>query len=342
MIKKLICALVPAYNEEEVIKPALISLKQLFSPEDIYVVSDGSKDNTAAIARRQGVNILPLLENQGKGSAQEKAIKHFSLLENYRFVLFSDADSRLDQNFLININPFLKKDFALVVGSVHSQRKGLVSAFRTFEYALSHLIYKNAQNALQVITVAPGCASVYSSKALSKLKIKSDTLTEDFDLTIQNHQKKLGKIIYVSSAKVTTQDPRTLRDYWKQVVRWNTGTWQNIFKYKLYKPISFFNLEMELLLLDNLLMLVSIILSVLNPIALVYFAAAMYLVVILLVLFIATFEKKLWIIYYAPLFPVFYIINIASFYYAFFKAVKLQKQGQIKTDWQKVVRYSSK
>jgi cellulose synthase/poly-beta-1,6-N-acetylglucosamine synthase-like glycosyltransferase len=325
------CVIIPAYNEEKVIGASLEALKSVFAIQDIYVVSDGSTDRTADIAWESGVNILKLKGNQGKASALREAIRLGNLIDRYRYVLFSDADSRLSQNFLTIIEKHLDRNPALIVGTVASDRRGLISAFRTYEYGLSHRVYKSAQHFMSAITVAPGCASLYKSEALDQLEFSGRTLTEDFDLTIQIHKKKLGPILYVPEAVVVTQDPFTFKDFWKQVLRWNTGTWQNISQHKLY-------LEMYFLLIDNIFWLSTIALAFAYPSFFVRIIVATLLVFLMLALAIAFIEKRYWIIPYIPLFPIFYLVNILAFYYALPRAL-LFKQNRL--FWNKVKRYSA-
>lgn len=338
MSKKTFCVVIPAFNEEQVITTSLRSLKKIVKREDIFVVSDGSKDSTVSLAKKEKVNVMALRINGGKAIAQDKIIQSRKLTKRYKYILFSDADSSLNKDFGREIRKMIKYNPALIVGTVTSDKKGLISAFRTYEYGLSHRIYKSAQNAISSITVAPGCASLYRNDVLEKLELKSPTLTEDFDLTIQIHQKKLGRIIYAPLAKVTTQDPLTLGDYWKQITRWNTGTWQNIFRYKLYKPNSKLNLELYFLLLDNLLWIATFIFAVFYPMLFLNMLFAMLITVSSLSLIIAIIERKFWIIPYIPCFPIFYFMNIGSYYYSIVRAIK----GRNKVlQWNKVSRYSN-
>src|SRR5205823_656630 len=110
------------------------------------------------------------------------------------------------------------------------------------EYGLSHRVYKQAQNKMRTITVAPGSSSLYRSDVLRELDFGNQTLTEDFDLTLQIYRRKLGRVVYAPRAKVITQDPPTLKDYWNQVMRWYTGFWQNVFMHRIYLPTSMVNL----------------------------------------------------------------------------------------------------
>lgn len=337
MAKRNYCAIIPAFNEEEVISSSLKSLKTVLNPEDIYVVSDGSTDKTVKKAIKEAVNVLDLQPNKGKALAQKKVIDVFRLTKRYKYILFTDADSKIDGAFLNEAKKYVQADPALIVGTVTSDRHGLISAFRTYEYGLSHRIYKNAQNIMETIAVAPGCASLYRSKVLEKLDLDNNTLTEDFDLTIQIHQRKLGKIIYAAKAKVITQDPMTLQDYWKQILRWDTGTWQNIVMHRLYKPNARLNIELYFLMIDNFLMLASIVLAIRYPLALLYILVAIFLSVYLFALIVGLVEKKYWILRYVFIFPLFYVINLAAYFYSIYRAITTKREKPL---WQKVTRYN--
>jgi cellulose synthase/poly-beta-1,6-N-acetylglucosamine synthase-like glycosyltransferase len=67
------------------------------------------------------------------------------------------------------------------------------------------------------------------------------------DLTIQIHRKRLGRVRYVSSAVVHTQDPRRIRDYVGQLTRWYSGTWQVMRLHRL--PLGRQRIDAEFLLL---------------------------------------------------------------------------------------------
>jgi len=74
--------LIPAYNEEVVIKGTIESLINAgCSKSHIYVVDDKSTDNTAEIASSTGVNVYTVDENGGKAYAEKIAIVYFLFLE---------------------------------------------------------------------------------------------------------------------------------------------------------------------------------------------------------------------------------------------------------------------
>lgn len=54
---KTVC-IIPAYNEEKTIGDVINTVKKVGLVDKIVVISDGSTDNTARIARNLGVNTI--------------------------------------------------------------------------------------------------------------------------------------------------------------------------------------------------------------------------------------------------------------------------------------------
>jgi biofilm PGA synthesis N-glycosyltransferase PgaC len=337
MRKHNLCVIVPAYNEEKVIEASLIALKAVIGKDHIYVVSDGSRDKTAELARKYVPSVLALRNNRGKATALDLLIKKFKLTERYNYIMFSDADSRLSPDFRDQIEQYMLDKPACIVGTVLSDRKGFISAYRTFEYSLSHKLYKNAQNIMRIIAVAPGCASIYRSDILNQLDLSNHTLTEDFDFTIQIHLKKLGSILYAPKAYVVTQDPPTLRDYWRQIMRWYTGTWQNIFIHQLYKPTTAISLELYLLLLDNIAAMSFLLYALIFPNHLGNFLLATYISLLSVGVFFVLLTKEWWALLYSPIFPAVYLINLIASPISLIRAIVGRNR---RLSWHKVARYA--
>lgn len=89
---KHILAVIPAYNEAERIGEVITRTMQ-FLP--VLVVDDGSKDETAGVARLVGAEVLGQTHNQGKGAALMAGFK-YALEKEYDAVLTLDADGQHD------------------------------------------------------------------------------------------------------------------------------------------------------------------------------------------------------------------------------------------------------
>lgn len=89
--KENVLVIVPAFNEAASIEGVIQEL--LSHHFDVLVVSDGSTDNTAPLARAAGARVLNLPINLGVGGALRAGFK-FAVAENYLAVVQVDADGQ--------------------------------------------------------------------------------------------------------------------------------------------------------------------------------------------------------------------------------------------------------
>ncbi len=69
-MKKIVSVIIPAFNEEQTIKPVVFAALECSIVREVIVVSDGSTDATAALARQAGATlVIEHEENLGKGAA---------------------------------------------------------------------------------------------------------------------------------------------------------------------------------------------------------------------------------------------------------------------------------
>lgn len=236
-----IAVIIPAHNEERVIRNTIVSLCWTgMRRNNIYIVDDASVDRTADVVKESEVNLLSLKENIGKAGALRKGIDYFRLCERYEYIIFIDADTEAERGLIDGFGNAARQNdkAALFVGQVKAKQGGYISALRAVEYAIGQDLHRSGQSKHGVIFIAPGCASMYRSDILEKLEFKGDTLAEDMDLTMQVQRQKAGEIVYTPKAVVYTQDPGNLRDYVKQITRWQRGVWQVIKKYRVAAAFS--------------------------------------------------------------------------------------------------------
>ena len=74
MYRKDIGIIIPAYNEEDRLGATLKALKKIDLVKDILVIDDGSVDRTGEIAKKEGVKLITLNKNRGKGYALKEGI----------------------------------------------------------------------------------------------------------------------------------------------------------------------------------------------------------------------------------------------------------------------------
>lgn len=247
-----IAVLIPAYNEEVVLKGTIDALVVSDCDlKDIFIIDDRSTDRTVEVAKNCGVNIYTVPVNGGKANAQKAALAHFNLLVLYDWIVFLDGDTKVEPFFMRCMYEAAMTDptVALYVGQVKSVKNDHVySASRAVEYAYGQDLAKHAQSNFNVIFVSPGCSSMYRCDVLAKLKIDHLTLAEDMDLTVQVHRLR-ERVMYLPRAIVYTQDPATFKDYNKQILRWYRGFWQVVLKHGTLKISKKQPVDMYMLLL---------------------------------------------------------------------------------------------
>lgn len=245
-----VAVLIAAHNEELVISETIASALMLVPAGNIHVISDGSSDNTAAIANATGVNCLELFPNRGKAGALAAGIEYFDLVNNYEVMLLLDADTRLTPDYLKTGLPlFAAPDVVAVAGRAKSlpdrgRRNPVARILLTYRerlYTAVQLLlkYGQASGPANVVNIVPGFASMYRTRILPEVDVAAPgLLIEDFNMTFEVHAKKLGRIEFHPSAAVAyTQDPDNLSDYARQIRRWQLGFWQTVRRHGMHRGL---------------------------------------------------------------------------------------------------------
>ena len=129
---------IPSFNNETTIADSIKSLKlQSYPIDQIFVVDDGSSDQTASIAKMCGIDVHCNEKNMGRGFTRAKAIQ----LAKHDIVVCCDATNELEVNFVKNgIAGLSDKNVASVFGRISSKAKrGSVNKWRSI-----HLFKENA------------------------------------------------------------------------------------------------------------------------------------------------------------------------------------------------------
>lgn len=85
--------IIPAWNEQEALPATLHEVHAALPNATALVVSDGSTDQTVAVARSFGATVLDLPINLGVGGAMRTGYK-YALRNNYDFAVQLDADGQ--------------------------------------------------------------------------------------------------------------------------------------------------------------------------------------------------------------------------------------------------------
>lgn len=122
----MIIVLMAAFNEERALVDLLPRMPESVSGHRLRVVvlSDGSTDGTAAVARECGVEVLAFDENRGKGAVLRSGLDAI-VDEPYTALVFMDADGQHDPRQLPElVGPVLNGLADVVVGSRYMHDAG--------------------------------------------------------------------------------------------------------------------------------------------------------------------------------------------------------------------------
>lgn len=253
--------LLPAHNEELILEATIRSaIAAGQSIQDIYVVDDGSTDATSSIAvRLLGPGNVLSVERSGKALALRQAIDTFAIERRYVWLHVADADSVFSRDYFRHYRRKLDpKKYAVAVGFVQSLRGNWISTYRALTYTYSQQVTRRVQAKMGMISVFPGPITCFRTDIISHLEFGGTSLTEDFDITLQVHRKKLGKILFIPQAINYTQDPQTLSDFCKQNLRWQRGFFQGVKKYKIGLRGQRIDMSLGFQMLQNVLFLLQI------------------------------------------------------------------------------------
>lgn len=110
----MVSAIIPAFNEAERVARAIRTLRTSSYINEIIVVNDGSTDNTTAVAKSAGAQVITLPQNNGKAQAMHAGVR----MAQNNTILFCDGDMYgFDAAGIATIVlPVLHKESDLMIG----------------------------------------------------------------------------------------------------------------------------------------------------------------------------------------------------------------------------------
>lgn len=346
--RPMLALLIAAHDEEMVLENTILSaIRAGMQRRHIYVVDDNSADRTSEIARRLlGRDNVIKVGRSGKGLALTKASVHFQLPRRYRWIHIADADGGFAPDYFTVFRRELRVKYAAATGYIRSLPGGPISQYRVFEYTIGMDIHRRFQALTHTITVIPGPTSCFRSDVFGKVDFANDSLTEDFDVTIQIHRQKLGKIQFIPQAVAYTQDPKTLKDFVKQITRWNRGVMQGIRRHGVGRQLNRLDAYLSYQVLQNMTFFLSYgllmpFLAIANSSLAVVAITFLYDVAITAFMAVAVAARaQRWDILAA--FPHIYVlrwVSVAVFLRAFTEVILLGRFRDTNGTWNSAQRY---
>ena len=248
---------VPCWNEEKTVYQTVCSLLNLNYPKDkikIFIIDDGSTDNTWNVIKKfeKYPNIKVFhKENGGKYTALNLG------LQNTETDFFGslDADSFVDPESLVRIMSYFEKDsniMAVTPAILVNNPKKFIQNAQKAEYHMG-VYFKKMFSFLGAINAAPGPLAVFRKKVFDDLgPYQHGHNSEDMEIAYRM-QKNRYNIEHCNDAYVYTNTPLSVRQLYRQRLRWfygfinNTIDYRNIIFGKKYGNFSFFTLPMGII-----------------------------------------------------------------------------------------------
>ena len=231
-------AIIPAHNEEYVVRNLIESLKKQNYPKellDIYVIADNCTDKTAEIAEEAGAIVYK--RNHTEGKTKGHALQWFlaqKIKENADYDAFCvfDADNIVDQNFIKNMNKKLCQGEDVVQGyrDIKNPTDSWVSSGYAIFYWMMNRFYHLARYNLGLSPLLNGTGFMVRFDVIKPNGWQTYTLTEDIEFSLQRiiAGKKLG---WATDAIVYDEQPVGFKQSWSQRSRWTVGHIQCMGRY---------------------------------------------------------------------------------------------------------------
>ena len=112
-----VCVVVPAYNEAAHIEQVVKDILDVKEVSCVYVINDGSKDNTAALAQKAGAIVIDQPQNMGVGAALRAGFER-AAQDRFDIAVVMGGDSQDNpQQIPRLLKPIIEDGYDLVQGS---------------------------------------------------------------------------------------------------------------------------------------------------------------------------------------------------------------------------------
>jgi hyaluronan synthase len=229
-----VTAVVAAFNEERDIGPTIEALMSVDYPQDkleIIVVDDGSTDRTLAAMKEVGakdrrVRIISFSHNKGKRHAMAAGFK----AGTNEIIVFLDSDSIPDRDGIREIvKPFVDDRVGAVSGHAEAAnvRSTWMTRMQAVRYFVAFRVVKGAESLFGAVSCCSGCFSAYRRSAIDphmeawlNQRYLGAACTYGDDRSLTTFVLRHHRVLYQSTARVSTTVPENFRQFLKQQMRW--------------------------------------------------------------------------------------------------------------------------
>jgi hyaluronan synthase len=228
---------IPAYNEGPMVMNSVASVAEAFYPRgrlEIFVVDDGSTDDTWACIRRAArrypnlVTPIRLPRNRGKRGALAAGFARC----HGDVILTLDSDSVVEPDALLAVaGPFRQPNVGAVAGkvTVFNRAQGIIPRMLHVQYTLSFDLMRAVESSYRTVYCCPGALTAYRATVLRSVlpRWMAQTFlgapcTYGEDRALTNLVLSSGyDTVYQRSAQVRTIVPVRYRQLCGMFLRWD-------------------------------------------------------------------------------------------------------------------------
>jgi len=248
--------IIPAMNEAATIQEVIAEVKRYV--DDVFLVDDGSTDQTAEIARDMGAHVVSHQNNMGVGAAFSTGVREV-LKNDVEIVVTFDADGQFDPEEIPSlIDPIMRDEVDFVTGTRFSE--GAQEVDSTWAKRFGNRFFTRIVNRLvgYNFTDTQCGFRAYSREALLKLTTFGQfTYTQEVFLDLANKKMRMMEVpIHVRPRKVGKS--RVV----KNPIHYGLRAMKIILQFERdFRPLRFFGLIGLVFLLPGLAMLLFVFIN---------------------------------------------------------------------------------
>jgi len=244
-----ISIIIPAYNEESVIRQKIESVYSGNYPKDkmeVLVMSDASTDRTDAIVlelqnKHSSLRFYRSPHRIGKPSILNRLVKEASgeivVLTDANVLLAQDTLGLLTRHFSDPVTGLVDTRW---IGLDHAKNQGI--AYQEKKYTSREILLKYKEGLLWGIIMGPSGAC-YAIRKMLFCPVPSNFLVDDFYINMKVLEKN-HKAIVEPAAMVFEDTTYKLKEAFRRKVRIATGNFQNLRTFRklfrnIFKPVGF-------------------------------------------------------------------------------------------------------
>lgn len=208
--------IIPAHNEEKYIGNTLEKIVGQDYPTDkfeVFVIENGSTDKTYEIAKKFEKNNVSVLVSTTKGVSLARNFGIGKIKNDSDWVVFLDADTLLENDFLKDLNIYLQKYSSknFVIGT---------TKIKPFPYTLKARLWFSFYDLCHRLFKVSFAIQIIRRDLLNNIKY-DEGLEMGEDLKLIEDARKCGKFFFFNTYEVSSSTRRFEKvGWWKLFFQW--------------------------------------------------------------------------------------------------------------------------